>query len=314
MKKVLVAGGAGFIGSHLVDDLLKEGYEVVGADNLSLGTRENIEHLFSNPNFHFEEMDFADLVATMSLFDKYKFDIVYHLVANSDIRKSSTDPTIEYRNTFLPTYNIMEAMRMHEVKKIFFSSTSAIYGDKVGIKIDEDLGPLLPISYYGGAKLASEGFISAYAHMNDIEVVIFRFPNVIGSRLTHGVVYDFIAKLKNNPKELEILGNGKQSKPYLHVSDLIEGINLVMKEEFTDLVNSFNIGVSSETTVDRIADIICQEMGLENVKYLYTGGDIGWKGDVAKFQYDLTKITKLGWQAKYDSDKTVKKTVQEVLK
>lgn len=311
--KTLLLGVAGFIGSHLADKLIESGYDVIGVDNLSLGKMDNISHLLSNEKFKFIETDLSNYENTINLFKNNKIDIVYHLVANSDIRKSSQDPSIEFKNTFLPTYNILEGMRQYNVKRLFFSSTSAIYGNKSDERIGEDSGPLTPISYYGGAKLASEGFIYSYSHMNNIDTVIFRFPNVIGSRLTHGVIYDFIKKLKDNPNRLEILGDGTQSKPYLHVSDLIEGITLTMNKEFEEKVNCFNIGVEEETTVSKIADMVCSRMKLENVDYHYTGGKIGWKGDVPKFQYDLSRIYALGWKAKYTSDEAVITTLEEVL-
>lgn len=311
--KVLLAGAAGFIGSHLADRLIGLGHFVVGVDNLSLGRMDNIEHLLYNEKFEFIELDLSNYDSTINIFKKHKFDMVFHLVANSDIKKSSEDPSIEFNNTFLPTYNLLEGMRLYNVKKLFFSSTSAIYGEKIDEKIDEDLGPLIPISYYGGAKLASEGFISSYSHMNNFKTVIFRFPNVIGSRLTHGVIFDFIKKLKDDPNNLEILGDGTQSKPYLHISDLIDGIDIMMNKDLDKVINCFNIGVEDDTDVTKIADIVCSQMQLNNVKYNYSGGKIGWKGDVPKFQYDLSKIYSLGWKAKYNSDEAVFKTVKEVL-
>lgn len=311
--KVLLAGVAGFIGSHLADKLIELDYEVVGVDNLSLGRLNNVEHLQENEKFTFVELDFSNYEDTLGLFEDHKFDMVFHLVANSDIRKSSENPNIEFVNTFLPTYNILEGMRIYGVRKLFFSSTSAIYGEKQNVNIVEDIGSLIPISYYGGAKLASEAFISSYAHMNDIYTVVFRFPNVIGNRLTHGVIFDFINKLKKDSNKLEILGDGNQSKPYLHVSDLVEGIILTINSKFNNRFNYFNIGVEDSTSVKKIADIVCELMKLNNVNYNYTGGSIGWKGDVPKFQYDLTKIYSLGWRAKYTSDETVHKTVKEVL-
>jgi UDP-glucose 4-epimerase len=198
-------------------------------------------------------------------------------------------------------------MRAHEVKEMLFASTSAVYGDKKE-RLKEDEGNLRPISYYGGAKLASEAFISAYAAMNGLKINILRFPNVVGSRLTHGAIYDFVAKLKKNPDELEILGDGKQEKPYLHVSDLVEAMLAMTYEGIPGepWVRIFNIGVETATTVKRIADIVCEEMGLSQVRYRFTGGSVGWKGDVAAFQYDLSKIHAFGWKARYTSDEAVR--------
>jgi UDP-glucose 4-epimerase len=177
--------------------------------------------------------------------------------------------------------------------------------------MNEDIGGLSPISYYGGAKLASEAFISSYSYMNDFEVLIFRFPNVIGSGLTHGVIFDFIHKLKDNPKELEILGDGTQRKPYLYVLDLVEAINSFSHKERKG-VEIYNIGVDSATTVKEIADMVCERMGLTDVEYKYTGGNVGWKGDVPVFQYDLAKIYATGWRGAHNSNDSVRDTLAHV--
>ena len=310
--KCFIAGGAGFIGSHLADALLDEGHIVVCADSYLIGNPENIGHLSANKCFSFYEKDLADYSAVSEIFDKEEFDYVFHLAANSDIQASAKDPGIEYRNTFLTTYNILDCMRTHGVNRLFFSSTSAIYGERIKGAIGETSGPMEPVSYYGAAKLASEAFIHSFSYMNDFNSLIFRFPNVIGSRLTHGVVYDFIAKLKKDGKSLEILGDGTQTKPYMHVSDLIDGI-VRLRDAGKQGVQIYNIGVETKTSVTAIADIVCGEMGLKDVEYRYTGGDRGWKGDVPTFEYDLSKIHATGWKAKYTSDEAVKKTVREVL-
>ena len=310
--KCLVAGGAGFIGSHLIGALIAEGHDIVCIDNLFIGKMENIEHLMNNSRFVFYNKDIADLDSLKEIFKKEKFDYIFHLAANSDIQASAKSPEIEFKNTFLTTYNLVECMRLYNVKKLFFSSTSAVYGEKLKGALSEDSGPLEPISYYGSAKLSAEAFIISFTHMNDFESLIFRFPNVIGSRLTHGVVYDFINKLKNNDKELVILGDGTQNKPYMHVSDLINGI-MMMKNADKQGVFTYNIGVETKSNVTDIANIICEEMGLKTVEYKYTGGNIGWKGDVPTFDYNLDKIHSAGWNAKYTSDEAVRITVREVL-
>ncbi len=310
--KMLVAGGAGFIGSHLIDALLEEGHEVVCIDNFFIGTRKNIEHLQNHPHFSFYEQDLCDFEALSGVFNKEKFDFVFHLAANSDIQASAKNPQIEYHKTYTTTFNLLECMRVHEVKKLFFASTSAVYGEKEGVHVAENSTPLEPISYYGAAKLGSEALISAYTYMNQMSALVFRFPNVIGPRLTHGVIYDFIKKLTENPNELQILGDGTQAKPYMHVSDLINGI-ILLKDKLEEGVALYNIGVKTQTTVTRIADIVCQKMKLANVKYNYTGGRGGWKGDVPVFAYNLDKIHSIGWQAKWTSDEAVAKTVEEVI-
>ena len=308
--KVLVAGGAGFIGSHLIDALLKENHIVICIDNFFIGTKENIKHLKENKNFVFYEQDLCDISKLKIVFEKEKIDYVFHLAANSDIQASAKNPIIEYNNTYTTTFNILECMRIYDVKNIFFASTSAVYGEKNGVDVAETNTTLEPISYYGASKLGSEAIINAYTYMNNYKTLIFRFPNVIGPRLTHGVIFDFIKKLRNNPNELEILGDGNQTKPYMYVYDLVDAI-IKFKDRVGDGVTIYNIGVNSHTSVTKIADIICDKMGLKDVKYNYTGGTGGWKGDVPKFSYNLDKIH---WKAKYTSDKAVEATVEEELK
>lgn len=310
--KILVAGGAGFIGSNLIDLLLEKGHKVVCIDNYFIGTKANIAHLENNTNFHMYEQDLCDLDAVKKIFDHEKVEYVFHLAANSDIKASAQNPVIEYKNTYTVTFNLLECMRIYGVKKMFFASTSAVYGEKTEELLTETTSDLRPVSYYGACKLGSEALISAFSHMNDFEVLVFRFPNVIGPRLTHGVIFDFIKKLKIDNTQLEILGDGTQCKPYIFVTDLVKAIERFM---FTNKkgMSIYNLGVEGATTVTKIADIICRKMKLENVKYNYTGGNIGWKGDVPKFQYDLSKIYATGWKASCNSDEAVEKTVETVL-
>ncbi len=308
--KALVTGGAGFIGTHLVRNLLNRGLEVVVVDNFTLGHQENVDCFGDNSNYKFYNVNIEETEKFCETLKDEKFDIVYHLAANSDIQKGGRMPSVDFNDTFMTTYSVLELMRRNDIKNLFFSSTSAIYGDKQML-LTEDLGDLKPISYYGGAKYASEGFISSYTFMNDLNTVVFRFPNVIGPNLTHGVIYDFVKKLQNNPNELEILGDGTQTKPYLYVIDLVEAITMFTLDiEMKKGVQVYNAGVETATSVTTIADIVCEELGYENVKYNYTGGNIGWKGDVPKFQYDLTKIHNMGWKAKHTSDESVRDTVK----
>ena len=309
--KALVAGGAGFIGSHLIDALLAEGNEVVCADNFFIGTRENIAHLKDEPHFKLYEQDLSELEPTLKIFEKEHFDYVFHLAANSDIQASASDPIVEYKNTYSTTYVLLECMRRTGVKKLFFSSTSAVYGDLMGKEVSEEAVALKPISYYGAAKLGSEAAISSFSYMNDMSVLVFRFPNVIGPRLTHGVIFDFIKRLKADPTHLRILGDGTQAKPYIYVEDLV---NAIMR--FKDVpqgVTLYNVGVEGLTSVTRIADIVTEKMGLKGIPYEYTGGRGGWKGDVPSFQYNLDKIHATGWRASCNSDEAVIKTVESVL-
>jgi UDP-glucose 4-epimerase len=307
---ILVTGGAGFIGSHLCDRLIENGFHVTVIDNLILGRKENIAHLFSHPAFTFLEGDVTDVGFTERTFAGGSFDVVFHLAANSDIQKGCKDPVVDYELTFMTTFHVLQCMKRYGVKKIVFASTSAIYGETSDL-LTENYGPLLPVSNYGAGKLASEAYISAFSSNYGIQTWITRFPNVVGERSTHGVMYDFINKLKANPDELMILGNGKQIKPYMYVKDLVSGI-LFVWENSHERYNVYNLGVESRTKVKEIAEMLIEEMGL-NATIHYTGGDRGWKGDVPEFNYDLSKIHQLGWQAKYTSNEAVRLAIQKAI-
>lgn len=312
MINILIAGGAGFIGSHLCDALLSVGNKVIVADKLIMG-KQNIEHLLSDSNFKFYEMELADQKNVNRLFNENKIDVVYHMAANSDIQKGGLNPSIDFNDTLLTTRALLEGMRLAEVKNIFFASTSAVYGEMPDVRLTETTGGIKPVSYYGGAKMASEALVASYVSMCDINAVIFRFPNVIGARLTHGVVFDFIRKLRENPYELEILGNGMQCKPYIYVFDLITAI-IKLTEEFKAGEEIYNISIEGNgTTVTRIAEIVMDVMGLSDVKFKYTGGDRGWKGDVPRFSYDISKVLSTGWKPRYTSDEAVRQTVKDIL-
>lgn len=309
--KVMVAGGAGFIGSHLIDALLAEGNDVVCVDNFFIGTKENIAHLHGNPHFKFYEQDLTDLDRMLEIFRTEQVEYVFHLAANSDIQASAQSPMIEYKNTYSTTFILLECMRLCGVKKLFFASTSAVYGEQMGAEVSEEAVALKPISYYGGAKLGSEGIISSFAYMNDMSVLVFRFPNVIGPRLTHGVIFDFVKRLKADPSHLRILGDGRQSKPYIYVLDLVDAIMRFKNAEKG--ITLYNVGVETQTSVTRIAEIVCEKMGLTGIPFEYTGGRGGWKGDVPVFAYNLDKIHATGWKASMTSDEAVAKTVEMVL-
>lgn len=305
---ILITGGAGFIGSYICSRLCHE-HKIIVVDNLILGKEDNIKALYSTKNVEFIKWDAADTIFLENLIKENNIDTIIHLAANSDIQKSEQNPEVDFNNTFLTTHSVLEGMRRNNVKNLIFASTSAIYGDKREENINEDSGPLFPISYYGGAKLASEALISSYTYMNDMSSCIVRFPNVIGENLTHGVIFDFIKKLKENKEELVILGDGNQQKSYIYIQDLIDAILCVFKNRNKG-INYYNIGAEGTTTVRKIADIVCEEMNLKNVKYNFTGGECGWLGDVPKFSYDTKKINNLGWHAKYSSDEAVRLAVK----
>jgi len=307
--RVFVTGGAGFIGSHLVDALMGKGYVVTVYDNLSSGRMDFIEHHIGKKNFSFIEADLLDQKKLEECLEGY--DVVFHLAANPDVRLGVEKPDVA-KQDIIATYNLLDVMRLKNVKRIVFSSSSTVYGETPPISLSEDYGPLLPISVYGAAKLASEGLVSSFCHTFDMQAWIFRFANVVGLRCTHGVIFDFINKLKKNPEELEILGDGRQRKSYLYVSDCVDGM-LFGFENAKDQINLFNLGSDGATEVNRIAEMVVDEMKLRDVRFKYTGGKRGWKGDVPRFQFDISKIKKLGWKPKYNSDDAVRMAINDLL-
>jgi len=309
MKQIVVTGGAGFIGSHLVDRLIREGNKVIVLDNLSTGRREFIQQHFKDPNFKFHNVD---LLA--GRFSKYFKDVeeVWHLAANPDVRAALKDTRIDVEQNFLATYNVLEAMKKMKVKRIIFTSSSTVYGEAKQVPTPEGYSPLTPISLYGATKLACEALISAYSHTFDMEAVIFRLANIVGSRSTHGVVWDFIDKLRRNPDELEILGDGNQKKSYLYIDDCIEAMLVSTEKCSQERVNMYNVGSEDWITVKEIAEIVCEEMRL-NPNFRFTGGKRGWEGDVPLMLLDVSKLKKLGWRPKYKSRDAIKLQVHSNL-
>lgn len=309
-KAVLVTGAAGFIGSHLTDRLLEQGHTVVGIDNLSRGTRENIESARKNPAFHFFQADLTDLASFGNIARHFDIEMVWHMVANSDIGAGVADPNVDLRDTFQTTFNTLLVMREQKIGKLAFASTSAVYGVHDAV-LTEDIGPLFPISNYGAMKLASEALISAAVESYLERAWIFRFPNVIGSRATHGIIFDLLTKLSKNPPDLEVLGDGTQQKPYLHVSELIEAMLLVVTQTNNPL-NWFNIGPPDEgATVRQIAEAVLHEAA-PSLPIRFTGGDRGWVGDVPSFRYSIDKIKRLGWSPQRTSAQAVEQAVSEI--
>jgi len=308
--RIMVTGGAGFIGSHLVDKL-SEKHEVKVYDNLSSGKIEFIEKHMNKKNFEFVKADLLDLETLKR--ETRDIDLVYHVAANPDVKLGAKDTKIHFEQNVRTTYNLLEAMRINDIRDIIFTSTSTVYGEAKTIPTPEDYGPLIPISLYGASKLAAEAFITSYAHTFGMKAVIFRFANIVGPRSTHGVIYDFIMKLRRNPRELEILGDGTQSKSYLYVKDCVDAIIFGYEHRKED-VEIFNIGSEDRINVRKIADIVVEEMNLRNVKYKFTGGKRGWKGDVPKMLLSIEKIKNYGWKPKYNSEESVRLTVRHLLR
>jgi UDP-glucose 4-epimerase len=309
--RTLVTGGAGFIGSHLCDRLLERSNEVWCVDNLRLGRRRNIAHLEARPGFHFVELDLLNRAGLAALFADAKFDAVFHMAANSDIAAGVADFRLDLDLNQLTTVAILEEMKAHNVRRLFFASSSAIFGETDEL-LFEDFAPLQPISFYGASKLAAEAYISVFAHTFGGRAVILRFPNVVGERATHGVIFDFLRKLKSNYNTLEVLGNGEQSKPYLYVSDLIDAMLIAWDKVNTPLA-VYHAAGNGNTSVREISEIVVAAAGRPDTRVVFSGGDRGWPGDVPRFRYDTSRLRALGWEPKRSSTDAVRYAVERIL-
>lgn len=308
-EKVLVTGGAGFIGSHVVDRLLADGHEVVVFDNMTSGKMEFIAHHLNDPHFKLINGDLLQPDQVLKACN----DVgqVFHLAANPDVRIGASNTRMHFDQNVLATYNLLDAMHRQHVKEIAFTSSSTIYGQANIVPTPEDYGPLVPISMYGASKLACEAMITAYCHTFDMRSWIFRFANIIGDRGTHGIIVDFIHKLKRDPAHLEILGDGKQSKSYLYVRECVDAMMLVVLKG-NDQVNIFNIGSEDTISATRIGEIVAEEMALDP-EFKYTGGSQGWKGDVPKMMLSIEKLKALGWKPGVGSEESVRVTARSLL-
>lgn len=309
-QRILVTGGAGFIGSHLCDALLARGYRVVAVDDLSLGRRENVAHLLAHPAFTLDVADVCDDARMDAIFRDGRFTHVFHLAANSDIARSTANPDADYQRTFLTTYRILNQMRRSGVTRMVFTSTPAVYGE-IHAAVPEHYGPLVPISHYGAAKLASEAFIASFVANYGIQAWVLRIQNTVGERATHGVLVDFLRKLHTNPAVLEVLGNGEQTKPYIYVRDLVDAM-LFVWERAHDPINLYHLGTETRTTVKDIVAMVASALGL-TPEVRYAGGNRGWVGDQPEYAYDLTKLHRLGWRAPRTSDEAVRLALERML-
>ena len=316
-KNILVSGCAGFVASNLIQRLLENEVNIYGIDDLSRGSINNMKCFDKNDRFHFYQLDIVNYEKlddfVYELFKKgIQFNQIWHLAANSDISAGILDPKVDLDNTFKTTYNLIEIAKKYKINEFLFSSTSAIYGDLGDIELKENIGPLLPISNYGAMKLASEAIISAATELFLERAYIFRFPNVIGIPATHGVIFDFLNKLKDTPEELEVLGNGTQQKAYLHISDLVNAM-IFIHDKSKEKLNLFNIGnMDDGVTVKFIAEQVVNH-SKNNAKIKYGFGNKGWKGDVPKFRYNVNKLLELGWKPKYSSQEAVIKAIKEII-
>ena len=311
-RSILVTGGAGFIGSHLVERLLLDN-EVTVLDNFSSGRIEFLEPYRDIPDFHLLTGDLMNpKILDNAVSGK---DFIFHLAANPDVKLGSEDTHVHLEQNVLATYNLLEAMRKNDVRQMAFTSTSTVYGEAAQVPTPEDYGPLLPISLYGASKLSCEALISSYCHTFQMQSWIYRFANIVGERGTHGVLVDFIRKLRENSGKLEILGSGKQRKSYLEVKDCVCAM-IHAVEHSTGEVNVFNIGSEDSVDVTEIADIVVGQMGLDGVEYNYTGGidGRGWRGDVKLMLLSIEKIKMLGWSPELGSARALEVAVKALLK
>jgi|TARA_B110001454_G_scaffold125094_1_gene116729 UDP-glucose 4-epimerase len=307
----LVTGGAGFIGSHLVDALVAKGLQVRVLDNFSSGREEFLTHHSNTNNVEIIRADLLDLEAVKE--SMKGIHTVHHLAANPDIRLGTEITDTDLQQGTIATYNVLEAMRHNNVKRISFSSSSAIYGEASVMPTPETYGPVLPISLYGASKLASEALISSWCGTFGGEAWIHRFANIVGPRGTHGVIFDFIHKLKKDPKRLEVLGNGLQEKSYMSAEDCVRAmVHLIDCAEKN--VSLYNLGTGDTCSVRRIAEIVVEESGLKNVSIEYTGGDRGWAGDVPKTSLDVEYLFSTNFKPKMQSEDAIRYTVKELIK
>ena len=315
VKRVFISGGAGFIGSHVTDMLLPQGYQVTVYDNLSNGRREYIQSHIGKPNFQFIQADLLDLDRLKAAVAGH--DLVWHLAANTDIIGSHEQPNRDLKDSVMTTFNMVEAMRQTSIQRILFASSGAVYGNLCAeVSVTEAAGPLQPVSTYGAGKIGSEAFISSFCHVYGLRAWMFRFGNVVGARMTHGVIYDFVHKLRNDPTQLLIRGDGRQEKNYFLVEECIDGMAYGLRSiSLTDdkPCDVFNLGTTTISRVVDIAHLVRDEMGLSAAKIKVEGTRKAWPGDQPRVHFTVDKMTALGWQTKFSSDQSVRCAAQRML-
>jgi UDP-glucose 4-epimerase len=315
VKRVLLTGGAGFIGSHVLDLLAPTGVQFTVYDNLSNGRLDYIESHLSSPNVTFMNADILDLEGLIEATQDR--DLVWHLAANTDIINSHDQPVRDLNDCAVGTFNVIEAMRRTGVRDIIFASTGAVYGNICAEQsVTENAGPLLPVSTYGAGKIASEAFISSFCHVYGLRGWIYRFGNVIGARMTHGVIYDFLDRLQKDPSRLLVRGDGRQEKNYFLVEECIDGMlygycNVKMDEE--NPCDIFNLGTPTVTKVIDIARTVVDEMGLTDAKIEIEGTKKAWPGDQPRVHFEIGKFANHGWKSRLNSDESVRIAVRRML-
>ena len=304
--KYFITGCAGFIGSNLTDRLLSEGHSVTGYDNFSTGQEEFISAALQNPNFQLIRADVLDLpILTQSM---HSVEFVFHLAANADVRFGTEHPRKDLEQNTIATYNVLEAMRANNIKRIAFSSTGSVYGEATVIPTPEDAPFPVQTSLYGASKLAGEGLIAAYCEGFAFTGYIFRFVSILGERYTHGHVFDFYKQLVENHTALQVLGDGHQRKSYLYIQDCIDAM-LCIVEKARATVNLYNLGTDEYCEVNDSIGWICSHLGV-NPERKYSGGKRGWIGDNPFIFLDTAKVRGLGWKPKLNIQQGIIKTLE----
>ena len=314
---VLITGGSGFIAVNLIQKLLEKNINIIALDNLSRGSVSYVERFMDSNNFIFKNVDLANLESFRAVIEELSLTQaithVWHLAANSDIPAGNENINVDLKDTFMTTLNTIKIMEEYNIKNILFASSSAVYGDHGDVVLTEDCGPLLPISNYGAMKLASEALISSATEKFLESALIFRFPNVVGVPATHGVILDFMTKLRTHIDYLDVLGDGTQQKGYLHVEDLVDAMLLIQKN-IKSKIEIFNIGpVDAGITVRRIAEETVL-MVAPNAELRFGKGNKGWVGDVPKFRYSIKKTQDFGWKPRMGSLAAIQKAIKDIAK
>jgi UDP-glucose 4-epimerase len=301
-KKVLVFGGAGFIGSHLCEQLIHQGASVTVFDNLQTGRTANLAKILKHPRFRFIEAEVRDRKKVNKTIPGH--DIIFHFCDDSDIRSAAEHPDSYVEQNIMGLFYVLEAMRKNGIRTILFPSSTTVFGELANPPASEAYGPIIPLNLYGGAKLAAEGLISGWAHTYDFQAVVFRFVGIIGGRMDHGVIHDFVRKLQKDPSQLEILGDGSQKRSFVLVDDCVEAMLFAMSavEKNYSLVH---IGNVDDISIKNTAGVITEVMKLKGVKFSYTGGKVGWKGDVTSNFIRTETLTALGWKPRHSSREAV---------
>ena len=309
--KILVTGAAGFIASNLIPRLLARGDEVHGIDNFFLGKRA---YVTQHPSFTFHELDLLELDRVAALVAEIKPDRVWHLAANSDISYGTKYTDFDLKGGTIVTYNVLESMRRADVKELVFSSSGAVYGEPTVMPTPEDYGPILPISLYAASKVACESLITAYAHNYDMRAWIYRFGNIVGPNPTHGVIHDFVLRLREERTKLTVLGDGTQAKPYVYVEDCLDGMEFGIANA-SGPVSVLNLAVDDQTSVREITDWTIEAMGIDRsqIEVQYGDSPRGWRGDVPQVKLDTRRMMALGWKPKLSSREAVRRTIIETV-